>query len=67
LFSTNPVSFQINDCPEWQKLTQKHDDIIIKTKEIKSHFESNLRGAQGMVKSANQLLKDLVGKDIFDA
>ncbi|XP_036673337.2 inhibitor of nuclear factor kappa-B kinase subunit beta [Drosophila suzukii] len=57
----------INDCPEWQKLTHKHDDIIIKTKEIKSHFESNLRGAQGMVKSANQLLKDLVGKDIFDA
>nr|XP_016996686.2 inhibitor of nuclear factor kappa-B kinase subunit beta [Drosophila takahashii] len=57
----------IADDPEWQKLTQKYETIIEHTKKIKAHFEANLRGAQGMVKSTNQLLKDLGERDLFDA
>ncbi|XP_016979219.2 inhibitor of nuclear factor kappa-B kinase subunit beta [Drosophila rhopaloa] len=58
---------QFNDGAEWENLTHNYEAIIKHAKAIKSHFESGLRSAQDMVKTTNQLLKDLGDKDIFDA
>ncbi|EDW41966.1 GM25737 [Drosophila sechellia] len=59
-------SRQLISSAQLEKLNRNYEIIIQSAKSIKSYLESCLREAKVMVKTTNQLRKEVCGKDLFD-
>nr|NP_524751.3 I-kappaB kinase beta [Drosophila melanogaster]AAF55267.3 I-kappaB kinase beta [Drosophila melanogaster] len=59
-------SRQLISSAQWEKLNRNYNFIIQSAKSIRSFLEACLREAKDMVKTTNQLRKEVCEKDLFD-